>query len=341
MNNPLFSKFFPKIGVDFGSSRIRICTAKDSLLIDHPSCIAVNSKTKEVLAVGEEAVKLQGRVQSLVSVSWPIQNGVIYDPHLALALLKIVLQPVLKSSFLYTPTIMVSVPAGSNLVERENMSKLFYALGAREVYTIVQPLAASIGSGVPIADASGSFILQMGAAVVEAGVTSLGSLVGYQSSDYGGSKLELQIMAELQQAQGIAIGITEAKKLLHDVATVLPETRRQTVIMGKETKNGSPFELRVTAEMLAPTVQRYVGEFRLLLQRLLAKIPPELTIDVLDKGLLLSGGFAQLHGLDRYMLQSLGMPVSVVDDPDHAVILGIKAALEHLDEYTESLGYVT
>ena len=340
MNNPLFSKLFPKIGVDFGSSRIRACTLDTQVVVDQPSCLAVNTKTKEVLAVGTEALSLQGRIQGVAEVYWPVKQGVIHDPSLALAFLKIVLQPVLRSSFLYTPIIMVSVPAGSTQVERENMTKLFYDLGAREVYTIAQPLAASIGAGVPIADSSGSFLLQLGGEIVEAGVTSLGSLVNHQSNERGGKYLINQIILELQQTVGLEVGFSEAEKLLHTVASVVPEANRQTLITGKETKQGNPMELKITAKMLMNVIHPQVEGYRTLLQRLLAKIQPELTIDVIDKGLLLSGGLSQLHGLDRYLLQSLGMPVSVVDEPQHAVIGGIQTALHHLDEYTESLGYV-
>jgi rod shape-determining protein MreB len=340
MNNPLFSKLFPKIGVDFGSSRIRVCTMDQEVAIDQPSCLAVNTKTKEVLAVGTEALNLQGRIQGLAEVFWPVRQGVVHDPSLALAFLKIVLQPVLRSSFLYTPIIMVSVPASSSQVDRENMTKLFYDLGAREVYTIAQPLAASIGAGVPIADSSGSFLLQMGGEIVEAGVTSLGSLVNHQSSEKGGKYLINQIILELQQTVGLEIGFSEAEKLLHTVASVIPETNRQILITGKETKQGNPMELKITAKMLHNVIQPQVEGYRTLLQRLLAKIQPELTIDVIDKGLLLSGGLSELHGLDRYLLQSLGMPVSVVDEPQFTCIRGIQTALNHLDEYTESLGYV-
>jgi rod shape-determining protein MreB len=341
MNIPLFSHIFPKIGVDFGSSRIRICTLSNGVMLDTPACLAVHQKTKEVLAVGKEALDLQGRVEGVVDVRWPIQHGVVYDPSLALALLKIVLQPISRSSFLSTPTYMVSVPAGATQVERDTMSKLFYDLGAREVFTIAQPLAASIGAGVPIADASGSFILQLGSDIVEAGVTALGSLVHFEQSDKGGRHLVEQIMLLLQQEVGIAVSAEEAERILHKVATVHTESKRQLLVTGKDAKQGNPMELQITSSALYDTVAAQLEEYQAVLQRLLSKIRPELTIDVIDKGLLLSGGLSQLHGLDRHLLQTLGMPVSVVEEPEQSVITGIHTALSHLDEYTESLGYVT
>jgi rod shape-determining protein MreB len=221
------------------------------------------------------------------------------------------------------------------------MSKLFYDLGAREVFTIAQPLAASIGAGVPIADASGSFILQLGSDIVEAGVTALGSLVHFEQSDKGGRHLVEQIMLLLQQEVGIAVSAEEAERILHKVATVHTESKRQLLVTGKDAKQGNPMELQITSSALYDTVAAQLEEYQAVLQRLLSKIRPELTIDVIDKGLLLSGGLSQLHGLDRHLLQTLGMPVSVVEEPEQSVITGIHTALSHLDEYTESLGYVT
>lgn len=340
MNIPLFSHIFPKIGVDFGSSRVRVCTLENGVILDTPSCLAVHQKTKEVMAIGKEALDLQGRVEGVVTVFWPIQNGVVYDPQLALAFLKILLQPILRSNFLSTPTFMVSVPAAATQVERDSMSKLFYDLGARDVYTIAQPLAASIGAGVPVADASGSFLLQMGSDVVEAGVTALGSLVHFEHSEKGGRTLTAQIRLLLQQEVGIEVSSDQAESLLKQVATVHKESKRQLLVTGKDTKHGNPKEIKVTSSALYDTVVMQLESYQSLLQRLLAKIRPELTIDVIDKGLLLSGGLSQLHGLDRYFLQNLGMPVALVDEPELSVIHGIHTALAHLDEYTESLGYV-
>ncbi|MBP7768452.1 rod shape-determining protein [Candidatus Woesebacteria bacterium] len=339
MKIPLFSRLVPKIGVDFGSSMIRICTDR-TIVSEQPSCLAVNAKTKEVVAIGVDALNLQGRVEGNITVHWPIQNGVVYDPALAVALLKIVLQPLLRASFLYQPVVMVSVAASSTPVERESMSGLLYTLGAKEVYTIAEPLAASIGAGVPIADASGCFLLQIGDQVVEAGVTALGSLVRHEKSEYGGAFLAKQITTNLYKSYGFKIGISQAKKLLEQVASVYPESNRYLSVTGKDGKQGNPVELKITAAKLVDSVLPTVEKYHKLLQQLLAKIPPELTVDILDKGLLLSGGVAQLHGLDRYLLQTLNMPVALVDSPERSVILGIQTALQHLDEYTQSLGYV-
>jgi rod shape-determining protein MreB len=177
--------------------------------------------------------------------------------------------------------------------------------------------------------------------VVEAGVTSLGSLVHFERSEKGGRDLTAQIRLLLQKEVGIEVSREQAENLLKKVVSVHTDSKRQLLISGKDSKQGNPIELKITSSALYDTVVAQLDAYLVLLQRLLAKIRPELTIDVIDKGLLLSGGLSQLHGLDRYLLQKLGMPVAVVEDPELSVINGIHTALSHLDEYRESLGYVT
>ncbi|MDQ5951043.1 MAG: rod shape-determining protein MreB, partial [Patescibacteria group bacterium] len=135
---------FQKVGIDFGSSRVRICTDMSGLIVDQPSCIAVDSANNQVIAVGDEAATMSGRVDPRIAIHWPIKNGVLHDATTASALLKVLLQPVFRSSLLYGPAVMASVPGSSNDAQKESMSALLYEIGAREVYTIAQPLAASI-----------------------------------------------------------------------------------------------------------------------------------------------------------------------------------------------------
>lgn len=338
VQSTVFNKFFRKIGLDFGSSRVRVCSDVEGVLLDQPSCIAIDTSSNQVLAVGEEAVAMSGRVDPKISVSWPIRQGVLYDATTAGALLKVLLHPVLRSALLYGPVMMVSVPGSSTENQRDSMSKLLYDLGAREVYTIAQPLAASIGSGVPIADASGSFVLHLGEGVVEAAVISLGTMVECRSNWYGGAFLKLQIKIAVNRSRNLMISQSTSQKLLHKLATTKPDKGGELLVTGKDTANRSPTELKINAENIRIPVKEMVRQAEKSIQRLLSQIPPELTVDIIDKGLLLSGGLAQLNDLDSSLIQTLGMPVAVVDEPDLAVIHGIETALQHLDEFKESLG---
>lgn len=336
----IFQKMFQKIGIDFGSSRVRVCTDLSGVILDQPSCIAVDSSTNQVIAVGDEAATMSGRVDPKIVIKRPVQNGVLQDMTTASALLKILLQPIFRSSFLYGPAVMASVPGSSTDAQKESMSALLYDLGAREVYTIAQPLAASIGAGIPIADASGSFILHLGEGQVESAVISLGAMVGCQSNLYAGSFLRQNIRLTVSNQRSLQISDEMATQLMKRVASARKDVAAEQLITGKELTTGNPKEVRISKDELVPAVNSMVNRAERTIQKLLSRIPAELTMDVIDKGLLLSGGLAQLNGLDSYLIQSLGMPVAVVDKPDLAVINGIETALLHLDEFKESLGYV-
>lgn len=332
-------KMFQKVGIDYGSSRIRVCTDLDGLILDQPSCIAVDTHSKQVLAVGDEAATMSGRVDPRIVVQWPIKHGVLHDLTTAAALLKVLLQPVLRSSLLYGPAVMASVPGSSTEAQKESMSALLYEIGAREVYTIAQPLAASIGAGVPIADASGSFILHLGEGLVEAAVISLGTMVECESNIYAGSFLKQHIKLAMSNQRSLDISDAMVSVLMKKVASARKDLVAEHLVTGKELATGNPTEVKVSTSELDAAVSTMVSRAERSIQKLLSQIPAELTVDVIDKGLLLSGGLARLNGLDRYLIQSLGMPVAVVDEPDLAVIHGIETALLHLEEFKESLGY--
>lgn len=336
----LFSQLSPKIGIDLGTDTVRICTEDGEVVVTEPTCIAVNSTTQEVVAVGTEAQKMEGRTDAVIGVHWPVKAGIVQDAAQVGALLKILLQPIIRFSILTPPSIMVSVPATATQVQRETVIQLLYDLGAKEVYSIAQPLAASIGAGVPIADASGSFVLHLGAGVVEAAVISLGSLVQVQRSSAAGRALQKSCMQAVQEEKELEISHSQATQLVEQVASCDPQFTADLLVMGKSAATGNPQELKITTTTLRASVHSIVEQYPQLIQRLLSKVGPALTVDIIDKGLLLTGGLAQLRGLEQYLIRELGMPVSVVEQPERAVITGISVTLKHVHQFRESLGYV-
>jgi rod shape-determining protein MreB len=335
----LSDSFTKLVGVDLGTSYIRIWTYPDGLVVNEPSCLAVDQRTSKIMAAGQDALAMQGRVGDHITLYRPFQQGQLSEPESAAALLRVLLQRVLRSSYFFRPTVMVSVPAGTSDGVRQATVELLYSVGAREVYTIAQPLAAAIGAGVPIADASGSFIFHLGSGVVEAAVISLGSLVEFESMTYAGNYLDQQLVLEVKKQTGLAISPESAQHLKQTIATLLPDTQRSQLTTGKDSTDGSPKELTLTSSTLAKPVTNLAERYEQLLKKLLSRIPPELTVDVIDKGMLLTGGQAQLSGLDQFLIARLGIPVSVVEQPELAAIRGIGTALEHLDLFKESLGY--
>lgn len=338
-------KLYRKIGVDFGSSRLRICTDQEGVVYDQPSCIAIETHTGRVVATGQDALDMSGRLDERISVEWPVRSGVLHDASIARVLLRQALAPLLRTALLYGPEMLVSVPGSSTAAQQQALVELMYALGARQVHTIAQPLAASIGAGVPIADPSGSFLLQLGEGVVETAVVSLGSMVACERSPYAGNFLTRHIRFVLNQELGLQLSEESISKLLREVASLQAGpagqagAARELLITGKDAATNRPREVVITAADVQPALQFVVELVEQVIKRCLEDIPAELTVDIIDKGLLLSGGLAQLHALDLHLISSLGMPVSVVDEPETAVIRGIQTALIHLDEFKQSVGY--
>ncbi len=339
MKIPIFEKLNKKIGIDLGSSRTRIWVDGSGVVIDEPTCIAFDKKSKTVLAVGDAAAQMDGRVGEHIEVSYPVVGGKIYDMLATTTLLKIWLNQVVGMIALYNPIIMASIPVSATQADREITTQVLYALGAGEAYTIAQPLAAGIGAGVPIADASGSFLLHLGAGLVEGVIVSLGSVIVSQSSEYAGEYLSNSISLFTQKNLDLKISKKTASTLKKEVVSIEFNSQREKLVAGQDTVDESPKELLVKSKDLLGHTVSYMEKVEELVVSLLSKMPPELAVDVIDKGLLLTGGTAKLHGIEIFFVEKLGIPVSVVDNSDTAVIDGIGQALENLDLFRKSLGY--
>lgn len=342
MSKLSFSSWNKLLGIDFGSSRIRIWSSdQPDVIIDQPACIAVDSRNEKVLAVGTEAQTMEGRVSTYIKIVYPVRNGIVYDADAAIALLKVLIRQSFPQKFALTsPSAMVVVPAGATDVEKQIFVQVVSAIGVREVLTIAQPLAASIGAGVPIADSSGSFIMQMGAGIVEVAVISLGSIVSFKSTLTAGDMLQEKIQHTLKEQASLEISKETSARVLATIVSLHPQSTRHGLVAGQYLQSGSPTELDVEARFFKETISQTLFQYRKIVQKLLSTIPPELTVDSIDKGLLLSGGLAKMHGLDDYFVSHLGIPVSIVDTPDQTAIRGVMTALQHLDLFKESLGYL-
>ncbi len=331
-------KLSTTLAVDLGSDKVRVWEKGVGLVGEYPSYLAIDSRNKKILASGQDAYEMRGRVAANVSLLRPFQKGQIWDQKVALAFLKVVLRNVLKKSF-FSPTILFSIPASLSKAVEEETIKLGYDLGAKEVLTVAQPLAAAIGAGMPVADSSGGFIFQLGLGINEVGVISLGTLVDFEKSYEAGDDFEQALQTFLQQDKQILVSRDTAKKLIHNLATVEEIHPGTVLVTGKDEKTTAPKELQISAKQLLPLVEDRAQKLVKLVKKLLSKVPAELTVDVVDKGLLLSGGAAQLTGLDTYLVKKLGIPVSVVDEPELAVIKGMGTILDHLADFRRSLGY--
>ncbi len=212
-------------------------------------------------------------------------------------------------------------------------------MGARDVFTIAQPLAAAIGAGIPIAAASGSLVLQLGASVVEAAVISLSTCVSTAATDTAGTSIDYQIVAHIADQYGIHISNSQARMLKEEHVIVAQQLERSVSVTGRDIEAKAPRTIEVSLEQLRPVVEKVLEEYVVVCRRVLRDVAPELIVDVVDKGMLLTGAGAQLRGVDRFLTPRLSVPVSVVEDPVHAPIDGIMMVLDHLELFKESIGY--
>lgn len=334
-----FTNINPVMAIDFGSQRTRLWT--EDRILDEPSVVAVDTKNQLLVAAGLAAAEINQRLAPRVTMVHPIQAGEIVEPVLATELLKILSSKILHQQF-FSPTIVASFGAGASPDQIERYSELLYKLGAKEVIGVAQPLAAAIGSGVPVADSSGALVVVIGAGVVEAAVVALGSMVASVSKINTLTNLAQAIIQEIIKTKQVQISYETAEKLISNLVTVELETdqsSKQTLIMGKSVQTGAPEEVRLVAINLYPALKNWLEKVELTLTQLLQNLPPELMVDVVTKGLLLTGGMAKISGLEAYLVKKLGIPVALAEEPELAVIKGLKLICQNLDLYKQSLAY--
>jgi rod shape-determining protein MreB len=328
-----------KIGIDLGTSRIRIWSDQGDVIVDEPACIALDTTVNKVLAVGVEAQAMLGRLGENVQVIYPLVAGAVRDQAISEAMLKVLLQKVMRTVLFFRPVVMVSIPSLLTEPEKIALTETLFNLGFREVNFIDQVLAAAIGAGVPIADASGTLLLHLGAGVTEAAIISLSSLVAVESSLEAGLRIDREIRRHIRQVHFLDIGRATAERLKKEVGTLLANEQREQRVTGQNLLDSSPKEVIVTSDDLLPVLRPFCDTTLATVKQLFRHIPPELATDIIDKGILLTGGLANLRGLDSLLVAELGIPVSLVDEPDQVVIKGVGQVLQNLDVFRESTGY--
>lgn len=338
MRLPFLGSFDRKIGIDLGSDRIRIWSDEDGYVVDEPACIAIDQSNRRVLAVGQDALEMVGRVRKDIVISRPIQAGIMTDPDTVVALLKVLLRRVYKAGYFIKPVLMVSLPAATTSVDQIATTEMLYNLGANEVVVISQPLAAAIGAGIPIAETAGSCLIHLGDSLIESAVISLSSIVKSSQSKQAGFYCDQLIVNDLQSRLALKISLEQARQLKHKLGNLYPADQ-ELMISGKNLTTGAPQEVMIMSQSLQPVFMSLAERYLLLMKELLEEIPAELVTDIIDRGILLTGGFSQVNGLDEYLVKELGVAVAVVDEPEIAVIKGIATVLEHLDLFKESIGY--
>ncbi|HZZ98919.1 MAG TPA: rod shape-determining protein [Candidatus Saccharimonadia bacterium] len=327
-----------KIGIDLGTANTRVWLEGRGVVMNEPTVVVSSMETHKVLAVGTQAKTMLGRAPSNILASQPMRGGVIADYVIVEAMLRFLLQSVVGKSFLFKPEVMISVPAGSTQVERHAVVDAALSAGARTAYLIDNPLAAIVGAGLPIAEATGNMVVDIGAGVAEAAVVSLGGVVASRSVRVAGNIFDESIVKYVRKQFNVSIGEQTAEQVKREIGSAVEVGRGATLeIKGRDSVQGLPHEVRLTSSDVYTALHKPLSQVSEMVKKVLETVPPELASDIIDKGIVLTGGSARLQNLDAFMTNELNVPTTVADKPDLCVIHGIGMVFERVEEYRHAL----
>lgn len=330
--------FIKKIGIDLGTTYTLVHVPGRGIVINEPSVVAVSTSDRTVLAVGEEAKEMLGRTPDTIVALRPLKDGVIADYRTTEAMLRYFINKALGGIRFFKPEVMIAVPAGITSTERRAVIDATNAAGAKEAYIIKEPIAAAIGANIPIGSASGHMIVDMGGGTSEVAVISLGGIVANTSVRIGGNKLDMAIADFVRKKYGLAIGEQTAEAIKIKIGSAMyMEDKLAMDVRGRDMVSGLPRTITVTSDDVTEAIQSELEGMIQAVKTVLQSTPPELSADVIDKGMVLSGGTALLRNLDKLFTQATGVTAFVADDALLCVAKGTGVALDNLESYKRSI----
>ncbi|MDR7866192.1 rod shape-determining protein [Anaeroselena agilis] len=326
------------IGVDLGTATVLVYIKGKGIVLREPSVVAIDRDTNRIIAIGEEARRMLGRTPGNIVAIRPLREGVIADYDTTESMLRHFIEKVAGRSMFFKPRIMVCVPSGVTTVEKRAVLEAAMQAGARKTYLIEEPLAAALGAGLVISEPCGSMVVDIGGGTTDVAVLSLGGIVVSESLRVGGDKFDEALVRYIKKEYNIMIGERTAEEIKVNVGTAFPSGRNESMeIRGRDLVSGLPKTMRIgsteTREALAEPISLIIECVKTVLE----KTPPELAADIVDRGIVMTGGGSLLHGLDRLISQETGIPTYLADDPLSCVALGTGKALESLETIQDSL----
>ncbi len=340
MFNKIFSYLSQDIAIDLGTANSLVYVRGQGIVISEPSVVALNQKTGQILAIGDEAKKMVGRTPAYIIASRPLVKGVISDFEVTEQMLKYFLEKVSKSriSFIAQPRIIIGIPCGVTEVEKKAVQDAAKSAGARKVYLIEQPMAAAIGARLAVQEAGGNFIVDIGGGTTEIAVISLGGMVIAKSLRIAGDKLNEDIIYYAQEEYKLLIGERTAEEIKIGIGSAYPSKEKKEMPMrGRNLVTGLPEEITVSDEDVRKALEKSVKQIVDEIKATVEETPPELLADVMSKGIYLAGGGSLLRDLDTLITKETKIPAKIIDDPLTAVARGAGMVLEKLDELQEVL----
>ncbi len=336
MFSRLFGFLSADMAIDLGTANTLVYVKGRGVVLNEPSVVAIADLRgrKQVLAVGEEAKQMLGRTPGNIAAIRPLRDGVIADFEVAEEMIKHFIRKVHNRRSFASPMIIVCVPSGSTAVERRAIQESAESAGARKVLLIEEPMAAAIGAGLPVTEPSGSLVVDIGGGTTEVAVISLGGIVYARSVRVGGDKLDEAVINYIRRHHNLLIGESSAERIKMEIGSAAPPEDggegALTEVKGRDLMHGVPREVVVSQRQVAESLSEPVGQIVEAVKVALENTPPELAADIVDKGIVLTGGGALLHRLDQVLRESTGLPVTVAEQPLSCVALGTGRALEEM-----------
>ena len=324
--------FIKRIGIDLGTTYTLIYLPRRGIVINEPSVVAVSLEDKKILAVGNEAKDMIGRTPDTIMAVKPLKDGVIADYRATETMIRYFINKTLGGMRLFRPEVMVAVPAGISSTERRAVIEATIAAGAKAAYIIKEPVAAAIGADIPIGSATGHMVIDIGGGTAEMAVISLGGIVASSSVRIGGEKFDAAIL------ENLAIGDRTAEEIKINIGSALyMEDKLYMEIRGRDIVTGLPRGITVNSDDVTEAIQNELEGIIAAAKKVLQKTPPELSADIIDKGIVLTGGSSLLRNMDQLISRTTGVPAYVADEAMLCVAKGTGVALENLDSYKRSI----
>ena len=327
------------MAIDLGTANTLVYVRGKGIVLNEPSVVAVISRNgrNEVLAVGEEAKQMLGRTPGNITAIRPMKDGVIADFIVTEEMIKHFIRKIHKRNAFANPRIIICVPTGSTPVERRAIQEAGYAAGARKVQLIEEPVAAAIGAGLPISEPQASMIVDIGGGTTEIAVMSLGGIVYSTSLRIAGDAMDTALVNYMRKEYNLMIGDSTAEKIKKEIGTAIPSSSNTYAVKGRDLRSGTPKEVNITEEDTAEALNDILKEIVNGIKDALENTPPELSADLVDMGLTLTGGGALLKNIDKRFSKETGLPVFIADNPLECVAIGTGKALENEEIFSTML----
>lgn len=327
-----------KIAIDLGTTNVLVYLPKKGVVISEPAVVALQVSDGKIMAIGREAKEMLGRTPESIVAAYPLQDGVIANYKITTSMLKNFIDRVMGRFRFTRPEIMISAPAGVTSTERRAILDACVAAGAKQAYIIKQPVAAALGAGIPIATPSGNMIIDIGGGTSEIAVIALGDIVASSSIRVGGMKIDSAISNYIRKKFNLVIGEQSAETVKIEIGSALPlKQELKMEISGSNAVTGLPESNVIDSEDVAKAIKQPLLEIINAVKMVLQNTPPELASDVMDKGIILTGGGAKLRDLDVLLTKVTGVPCEVAEEPELCTIKGCGIAVDHLEAYKKSI----